>query len=184
MKTIKLIPILTLLFTMVFVMRCSNDETPAALVKLTGKITYMDPAGQTGNAAGAVVYLATGTAATTTYEQSTIADANGLYTFSNLPANSYYINSVFKTDNKNVNARLTGMSFTSAEGAIIAITNVDATQDLALTSVGQSGATIEALAVNYTWTGTAFANNPSTAAGTWQIDALHSPVQFEFPYRG
>jgi polyisoprenoid-binding protein YceI len=183
MKTIKLIPILTLVFTMLFVISCSDNETPAPLVKLTGKVTYTDPSGQTANAAGAVVYLATGTAATTTYEQSTIADANGAYTFSNLPANSYYINSVFKTDNKNLAARLTGMTFTSAEGAIVVIAAVDATQDLTLTSIGQSGSTIEALTLNYTWTGTAFANNPTTA-GTWQLDALHSPVQFEFPYRG
>jgi len=179
MKTIRLIPTLTLLITMLFVVRCAEDEKAAPLVKLTGKITYTDPSGQSANAAGAVVYLATGAVATTTYEQSTIADANGAYTFSNLPANSYYVNSVYKTDNKNLIARLEGLTFTTTEGAIVTVADVDVTQDLALVSVGQTGATIEALAINYAWTGTTFANT-----GAWTYDATHSPVSFEFPYRG
>lgn len=177
MKTIRLIPTLTLLIAMLFVVSCSEDEKP--LVKLTGKITFTDPTGASANAAGAVVYLATGSVATTTYEQSTIADANGMFTFSNLAPNSYYINSVYQTDNKNKTARLDGLTFTTAEGAVVTVGESDVTQDLALVSVGQTGATIEALAVNYAWTGTTFANT-----GAWTYDATHSPVSFEFPYRG
>ncbi len=182
MKSLRLISTLTLLFTMVFVMRCSKDEAPAPLVKMSGKITFTDPSGQTANAAGAIVYMATGAVATTNYEQSTVADANGAYSFTNLAPNSYYINAVYKTDNKNTTARLTGLTFTSDAGAIVAVDKADVTQDLALVSKGQ-GTAVEALTANYTWTGTAFANNPSTA-GTWQLDAAHSPVSFEFPYRG
>lgn len=179
MKTMRFIPILALLFTMLFVVRCSDDETPAPLVKITGKVTFTDPTGASANAVGAVVYLATGSVATTTYEQSTIADANGTYSFLNLAPNSYYINSVYKTDNKNKTARLDGLTFTTAEGAIVTVGEVDVTQDLALVSIGQSGTTFEALAVNYAWTGSAYANT-----GAWAYDANHSPVTFEFPYRG
>ncbi len=182
MKTVKLIPILTLLFTMIFVVRCS-DDAPAPLVKISGKVTFTNAVGQTANAAGAVVYLAKSAVATTTYDQTAIADATGAYSFSNLSADSYYVNATYKTDNKNLTARLDGMTFTTAAGAIVAVSNVDVSQDLTLVSIGQSGTTIEALAANYTWTGTAFANNPSTA-GTWQFDAVHSSIQFEFPYRG
>jgi polyisoprenoid-binding protein YceI len=188
MKTIRLIPTLTLLIAMLFVVSCSEDEKP--LVKLTGKITFTDPTGASANAAGAVVYLATGSVATTTYEQSTIADANGMFTFSNLAPNSYYINSVYQTDNKNKTARLDGLTFTTAEGAVVTVGESDVTQDLALVSIGQSGATFEALAVNYSYSATATA--PAGVAtpgnyvntGAWTYDGTHSPIAFEFPYRG
>ncbi|MBK5277446.1 MAG: YceI family protein, partial [Bacteroidia bacterium] len=126
-----------------------------------------------------IVSLATGSIATTTFEQSTVADANGAYSFSGLSANSYFVNAVYKTDNKNLTGRLSGLTFTTAEGAVVTVTDVDATQDLALVSAGQSGSTIEALAANYAWNGTAFANT-----GAWTFDAAHSPLQFEFSYRG
>ena len=178
MKTVKLIPILTLLFSMIFVVRCS-DDAPAPLVKISGKVTFTNAVGQTANAAGAVVYLAKSAVATTTYDQTAIADATGAYSFSNLSADNYYVNATYKTDNKNLTARLDGMSFTTAAGAIVAVSNVDVSQDLILVSIGQSGSTIEALVSNYAWTGSAFANT-----GAWAFDAAHSPLQFEFPYRG
>jgi polyisoprenoid-binding protein YceI len=178
MKTVKLIPILTLLFTLLFVIECTKKDDPIPLVKISGKVTYTNPSGQAANAVGAIVYLAKGATATTTYEQTTIADANGAYSFSNLTTGSYYLNSTFYTANKNVTARLDGVNFTTASGAIVAITNVDAVQDLALVSVGQSGTAIEALAANYAWTGSAYANT-----GAWTFDAAHSPITFEFPYR-
>lgn len=184
MKTLKLIPTLTLLVTMLFVVQCSKDETPDPLVKITGKISFTNPAGQTANAAGAVVYLATGSVATTTYEQSTIADANGTYTFSNLPANSYFVNSVYKTDNKNVTGRLDGVTFTTLEGAVVTVSNVDVAQDLTLVSIGQSGTGIGPVVGNYIWDAASSKFLQNTASGVWQIDAAHSMVNFEFPYRG
>jgi polyisoprenoid-binding protein YceI len=179
MKTVRLISILTLLFTMLFVTDCTKKDDPIPLVKISGKVTYTNPAGQPANAAGAIVYLAKSATATTTYDQTTIADANGAYSFSNLSSGSYYLNSTFYTANKNVSARLDGLNFTTAAGAIVSVASVDVAQDLALVSVGQSGATIKALDANYAWTGSVFANT-----GSWTFDAAHSPVQFEFPYRG
>lgn len=180
MKTAKLIPILTLLFTMVFVMRCSNDNEPAPpLVKISGNITYINPTGQTANAAGAVVYLAKSATATTTYDQTTIADANGVYTFSNLSADSYYLNAIFRTDNKNVTARLDGLSFTTETGAIVIVNNIDVTQDLALVSSGQTGT--ELIQSAYGWD---VASSTYKNTGAWTFDQVHSPVEFQFPYRG
>lgn len=176
MKKLSLIPILTLLATMIFVVRCGSDD-PAPLVKITGKVIYNNAAGQTSNAVGAVVYLAKSATATTNFDQSTIADADGSYSFSNLSAGTYFVNANFNTDNKNVNAKLTGLFFTG-EGSIVVVENTDVTQDVTLVSAGQSGAGIEALAVNYAWTGSTFANT-----GAWTYDATHSPVNFEFPYR-
>ena len=182
MKTVRTISIITLLLTMLCTVRCSKTDTPAAvaLVKLSGKVMYTSPTGTSANAAGAIVYLAKSAVATTTYDQSTIADATGAYTFTNLSAGIYFVNAVFKTDNKNIASRLDGLIFTTLAGAITTVAAVNVTQDLALISVGQSGATIEALAANYAWNGTsAFANT-----GAWIYDAAHSPIAFEFPYRG
>ncbi|MBL7873114.1 MAG: YceI family protein [Cyclobacteriaceae bacterium] len=177
MKKLSLIPMLTLLATMIFVVRCGSDD-PAPLVKITGKVIYNNAAGQPSNAVGAVVYLAKSATATTNFDQSTIADANGSYSFSNLSAGTYFVNAKYDTDNKNVTARLNGLLFTGA-GSIVVVENSDVTQDVTLVSSGQSGAGIETLAANYTWTGTTFANT-----GAWTFDASHSPVNFEFPYRG
>ncbi len=176
-----LIPFLTLLIATMFVVSCTKDEeAPAPLVKITGKITYKDPAGSTANAAGAVVYMAKSSAPTTTYDKSTIADASGNYFFDGLAAGSYFVNAVYKTDNKNVTSRLDGLTFTTEAGAVVIVAAVDVTQDMTLVSIGQSGATIEALAANYAWNGTtAFANT-----GAWIYDAVHSTLSFEFPYRG
>lgn len=182
MKKRKLIPMLTLLIAMMFVVSC-KDEEPAPLVKITGKITYKDPTGTTANAAGAVVYLATSAVVTTTYEQSTIADADGVYSFSGLGANTYFVNSVYKTDNKNIKARLDGMTFTTVEGAIVTVADVDVTQDMTLVSIGQSGSTFEALAVNYAWDPNATPSATFKNTGAWTYDATHSPIFFEFPYR-
>jgi polyisoprenoid-binding protein YceI len=153
------------------------------LVKISGKITYTDPAGAAANAVGALVYLAKSATPTTTYDQSTIANANGSYSFSNLSAGTYFLNATFFTDNKNVTGRLDGLNFTTTEGAIVTVASADVTQDMTLVSVGQSGATIEALAVNYGWDPNALPSPAYTNTGAWTYDATHSPIAFEFPYR-
>ncbi|MEK6781061.1 MAG: YceI family protein [Bacteroidota bacterium] len=194
MKTIKLISaVLMLFFTMIFMVQCSDDPAPAPvepapLVKISGKVTYTSEAGTAANAVGAIVYLAKGATATTNYDQTTIADANGDYEFVNLDTGSYYLNAIFYTANKNANGRLDGLNFTTEAGAVVAAA-ADVTQNLTLVSVGQSGSTVEALAVNYAWDPNALAADGVTPApkfvntGAWTYDAAHSPVQFEFPYR-
>ncbi|MEK6781063.1 MAG: YceI family protein [Bacteroidota bacterium] len=194
MKTIKLISAgLILFFTMIFMVQCSDDPAPAPvepapLVKISGKVTFTNEAGTAANAAGAIVYLAKGATATTNFDQTTIANANGDYEFVNLDTGSYYLNATFYTANKNVTGRLDGLNFTTEAGAVVAAA-ADVTQNLTLVSVGQSGSTLEVLGANYAWDPNALAADGVTPApkfvntGTWTYDATHSPIAFEFSYR-
>lgn len=170
---------LTLLFVFLFIVRCSKNDPAPALASLSGKVAFTDMTGQTANAAGAIVYLAKSATATTTYDQSTIAGADGSYKFSNLSAGSYYINAVFQTDNKNISARLDGVKFTTANGYQVTLASTDLTQDVALVSVGQTGT--ETVQVSYQWDA---GTSAYTNTGAWAFDNIHSPVQFQTPYQG
>jgi polyisoprenoid-binding protein YceI len=186
MKKFRLILSLTVLFTFLFVVRCSksSDPAPAAkLVSISGIVTYTDLTGASASAAGAVVYLAKGAAATATYDQSTIAGADGSYKFSNLSAGDYYLNSVYQTDNKNLSARLDGVRFSTAEGYHVTAGTTDMTKDMTLVSVGQSGT--EVVQVSYQWDPSANTGAGGyTNTGAWTFDNIHSPVQFQTPYEG
>ena len=186
MKPFKLILGFALLIMFMFVVRCSkkSDPTPAAtLVKISGTVTFTDLSGQVANAAGAVVYLAKSAVATTTYDQSTIAGADGVYKFSNLSAGGYYVNTVYNTDNKNTTARLDGVSFTTASGYLVTVAAVDVAQDMTLVSAGQTGT--EVIQATYGWDPAANTGAGGyTNTGAWVYDNAHSPVQFQFPYRG
>ncbi|MBI1766958.1 MAG: YceI family protein [Bacteroidetes bacterium] len=183
MKRFKVILSLTALFTILFVVRCSKSSDPAPkLVSISGKVTYTDLTGAAANASGAVVYLAKSATTTTTYDQSTIAGADGSYNFSNLSAGAYYLNSVYQTDNKNLSARLDGLKFTTASGYLVTAASTDLTQDMSLVSVGQTAT--EAIQVSYQWDPNSGTAGAFTNTGAWVFDNIHSPVQFQFPYRG
>jgi polyisoprenoid-binding protein YceI len=187
MKSFKLIISFALLFMFLSVVRCSLTSNPepvsTSLVNISGKVTFTDVSGQPANAAGAVVYLAKSAAATTTYDQSTIANADGVYTFSNLIDAGYYLNAVYKTDNKNTSGRLDGVSFTTASGYLVTVAGTNVAQDMELVSVGQTGT--EVVQSTYGWDPTANTGAGGfTNTGAWVFDNSHSPVQFQFPYRG
>ena len=182
MKKFRLILSLTVLFTFLFVVRCSKSSDPAPLVSISGQVTYTDLTGATANAAGAVVYLAKSSTSTTNYDQSTIAGADGSYTFPNLSAGSYYLNSVYQTDNKNLNARLDGVKFTTASGYQVTLASTNATQDMGLVSAGQTGT--EVVQVSYQWDPASGTSGAYTNTGAWTFDNIHSPVQFQTPYEG
>lgn len=185
MKKFKLILGLTAVFMFLFVVRCSksSDPAPVKLVSISGVITYTDLSGATANASGAVVYLAKSAAATTTYDQSTIAGADGSYKFSNLVAGDYYLNAVYQTDNKNVSSRLDGVKFSTANGYLLTAGTTDVTKDMSLVSVGQTGT--EVVQVSYQWDPTANTGAGGyTNTGAWTFDNIHSPVQFQTPYEG
>lgn len=180
MKQLKLILGLTLLFMFVFTVRCSKKSDPApSLVSISGTVSYTDLNGATANAAGAVVYLAKSATATTTYDQSTIADASGVYTFSSLSVGSYFLNSVYKTDNKNTTARLDGVTFTTASGYLVTVAAINVTQDMSLVSVGQTGT--EVIQATYVWDAVQV---KYVNSGAYVFDNAHTSVQFQFPYRG
>jgi polyisoprenoid-binding protein YceI len=187
MKSFKLILSFTLLFMFLFVVRCSKKDDPApaavTLSTISGKVAFTDLNGATANGAGAVVYLAKSAAATTTYDQSTIANADGVYTFSNLIDAGYYLNAVYKTDNKNTSGRLDGVTFTTASGYLVTVASANVAQDMALVSIGQTGT--EVVQSAYAWDPTANTGAGGyTNTGAWVYDNAHSPVQFQFPYRG
>lgn len=175
---------LTLLFLLVFVVRCSktNDATP--LVSISGTVTFTDMNGQTANAAGALVYIAKSATATTTYDQNTIAGADGSYSFSNLAPGDYYLNCIYDSDNKNASARIEGVRFTTASGYQLKLGSTKATQDMTLVSTGSTLAA-QNVQVSYQWDPTANSGAGNyTNTGAWTFDNIHSPVQFNFPYQG
>jgi len=180
MKNFKLVLSLTLLLTLIAVVRCSKSSDPAPLVGISGTVTYTDANGTVQKAAGAVVYLAKGTAATTTYDHSTIAGSDGTYSFPTLPAAGYYINAVYQSDNKNSSARIDGVKFTTANGFLVTLASTALTQDIALESTGSTGTAVN-VTVAYQWDATA---KTYTNTGAWTFDNIHSPVQFNFPYHG
>jgi polyisoprenoid-binding protein YceI len=184
MKNLKLVLSLTLLLTFLSVVRCTKTSDPAPLVGISGTVTYTDASGAVQKAAGAVVYLAKGTAATTTYDQSTTAGSDGTYNFANLPAAGYYINAVYHSDTKNSAARIDGVKFTTANGFLVTLASTALTQDIALESTGSAAAAVN-VTVAYQWDPAASSGAGNyTNTGAWTFDNIHSPVQFNFPYHG
>jgi polyisoprenoid-binding protein YceI len=142
-------------------------EVPASVYTITGNVTYPDFTGTAKPAAGAVVYLkVNATEATTSYDMTTTTDATGNYTFGGLGDGSYFVFANYDTENtNNPGARMTGVIF-GGEGGVVAIAGANGTQNVALASLGQSGA----FAVN-TFDG-----------GDWGNDWSHSNIDFSFPY--
>jgi polyisoprenoid-binding protein YceI len=171
MKTLKLFSALIVIFAMLNMVRCSEDDVTPSLVSVSGKITFTNASGATVNAPGAVVSLM-GSSATI----KTITDENGNYTFTRVDIGTYMLNAAYFTDNTNLAGRLDGLNFAPAEPVEVTVGTADVSQNLTLVSVGQSNA--PAIDLNFDWNGTAFEKT-----GNWAFDQTHSPVQFEFSYR-
>ena len=165
MKKLRLILMAGLAVTFLFaVSQCSEDD-PVTLYSISGKVTYPDFNGATADAAGAVIYLAQGTEATTAYEWATIADGSGNYTFKDLQPGDYWMWAVYDTKNTNVPEARVDRAIFTGEGATMTL-SANATQNVALTSLGQD----DAMTVN------------TMDGGDWGSDISHSNVDFEFPY--
>lgn len=167
-----------LIFTLLVVVRCGEDETIPPLVSVSGKVTFTNAAGTVANARGAVVTLAN---ATTSTNLTTIANASGDYLFTELSAGSYTLTAVYYTENKNVSGRFEGLTFTTFAPETIEVAAIDVVKDLTLTSAGQTG--LEVLAANYVWNPSATPNPTYSNTGALVYDAVHSTLNFEFPYR-
>jgi polyisoprenoid-binding protein YceI len=169
MKTMKFIASLAaVVMVAVLFVRCTEDAaTPIVNYSITGTITYPNFSGSSTPAAGAVVYLVKdATEPTANYDVATITDGTGTYSFKELPSGTYFVFANYDTENtNNVGGRMVGIYFTG-EGATVELADANATQDIALTSIGQA----DALSVN-TYEG-----------GSWLQDWNHSVVGFEFPY--
>ena len=173
MKKTKLVSLITLLFTFLFFTKCSEDAVIYSA--LTGKVTYTNASGTAANANGAVVTLENSTAGKSI---TSVANSTGDYAFENLKAGSYKLSATFYTENKNAAGRLDGLTFATETAIDVAMPSANFTKDLTLVSIGQAGA-FEALSAAYSWNGAAYANT-----GAWTFDNVHSPILFEFSYRG
>lgn len=179
MKKLKVISLITLFI--LFLVRCSDDKTTTVtetLGDLSGIVTYTNTSNASVPAVGATVVLMTGTSQVRTTE----TDAAGMYKFPNLEAGAYLLSASFYAVPTNTGGRLDGLNFAPAADVAVTMSSTDITNgDIVLVSTGQSGTDLEAVDLNYTWdnTGSAYVN-----ANVWKYDGTHSPVTFEFPYRG
>jgi polyisoprenoid-binding protein YceI len=135
-------------------------------------VTYPDGAGTQIAAPGAVVTLFS---TSPVVNMETISDATGNFTFTQLAAATYTLSAYYDTDNTNNGGRLSNLRFTGTPADVV-IGTENASQNLALTSTGQTG--ISAVDINYSWDGAAYVQT-----GSWTYDATHSPLGFEFAYR-
>ena len=176
MKTLKLIPFLTLLFILLSVGSCSDDDpAPVKIASISGVVTYPNTNGSAVAAPGAIITL---TEATLNVNMSTISDEDGNYSFDNLLAGTYTLDGFYDTDNTNAAGRFRGLRFVMTP-VEVEMTGEAVTQNLALASGGQTNST--SIVAAYQWDGSAYAQ---PAAPAWQFDNNHSLVTFEFPYRG
>ncbi len=178
MKTVRIVSLITLVLMFMAVVRCSETKTTPAptLGTLSGTVTYTNAAGTATNAVGAVVVLST--PASTVY--SSVTDANGKYSFPKLDAGTYLVSASFYAEPTNTGGRLNGLHFATASTTEAVMSTTDLTKDLAMVNAGQTGANLDAINIDYDWNGTAYAN----AVGALTYDNTHSPVGFEFAYRG
>ena len=176
MKTLRSFSILlTLFFVLGLVVQCSDDPAPVDLSTISGTVTYPDGSGAPVAASGAIVTLFS---TTPVANMQTVADADGKYSFSNLVAATYTLAAYYDTDNKNNAGRFSGLRFAIAPTDVV-ITNQDVTQDLALTSEGQTNITL-ALDIDYAWDD---GTSAYVRSGSWRFEDTRAPVQFEFRYR-
>lgn len=97
---------------MFMITACSTEVGIAEGVNISGAVTYTE-----GTAVGAIVSIAYGAAeATTSFDQVTVADANGNYHFDGLNDGDYFVDAVFTDAN--------GLEFNSP-GFVVTIGGAD-----------------------------------------------------------
>ena len=180
MKTLKLVTFITLLFTFMAVVRCSDNKntTPApTLADLTGVVNYPSTSGTATPAVNATVTLLTPASTVLV----TMTDNTGKFSFLNLEGGSYSLSSSYYAVPTNTGGRLDGLNFETAADVPVTVASADLPQNLDLVNTGQTGTSIEAIDINYAW------DNGTSAyvnATLWKYDGTHSPIAFDFPYRG
>ncbi|MBL7851108.1 MAG: YceI family protein [Cyclobacteriaceae bacterium] len=177
MKALRIVSLLTLVFVFLSVVRCSDSKSdPVTLGTLSGTAFYPNSAGTNVAAPGAYITLLSGASTV----QVVVADATGKFTFPELAAGEYALSGTYYAKPSHTGGRLDGLNFSTASDVTVTMTSADQAVDLNLVTVGQAGADLDIIDINYAWNGTsAFANT-----GAWTYDATHSPINFEFAYRG
>jgi polyisoprenoid-binding protein YceI len=177
MKTLRFLSLITIVLVFLAVVRCSEDKSdPVVLGTLSGTAFYPNSAGTDVAAPGAFVTLLSGASTV----QVVVADNTGKFTFPELAAGAYSLSATYYAEPTHTGGRLSGLNFSTASDVAVTMTSADLTTDLDLVTVGQTGADLDVIDINYAWDGvSAFAQT-----GVWTYDATHSPVNFEFAYRG
>lgn len=138
--------------------QCKNDPEETKAAELSGKVTYN--AGEV--AAGALVFLS-GSPNATEILRTTVADADGMYSFKDLKSGTFYLSSSYNTENTNV-LKSTAFVFETSSEVEVSVNGSDLAQDIEL--VGNAS------------TGTAVID----IANGWSYDNTHSSLSFTFPY--
>lgn len=192
MKTLKFVSLIALLLTFMVVVRCSETKTtaPTPLATLSGTVTYSNAGGTSVAAPGAFVTLLSGTSQVI----QVVTDNTGKYSIPSLAAGAYVLTASFYAEPTNTGGRLSGLNFEPAADVPVTMGTVALTTDLTLVNAGQAGADLDPVNINFDWNGTAYANHGLTGnypalpatfpAGQHYYDQTHSPVNFEFAYRG
>lgn len=176
MKALRLVSLFTLVLVFLSVVRCSEDKSdPVTLGTLSGTAFYPNSAGTNVAAPGAYITLLSGASTV----QVVVADATGKFTFPELAAGEYSLSGTFYTEPTNTGGRLNGLNFSTAADVPVTMTSADQTADLNLVTAGQAGADLDVIDINYAWGTSSFLQT-----GAWTYDATHSPINFEFAYRG
>lgn len=171
----RIVSFIALFLTFLAVVRCSDSKSdPTPLGSLSGTVTYTNAAGTATNAVGAVVTLIG-----TTQVYSAVTDATGKYQFAKLDAGTYDLSASFYTEPTNTGGRVDGLNFATDADVPVTMASTDISQNLTLANAGQTGGNLDAAAIDYDWTGSAYAN-----VGDLTLDNTHSPIGFSFSYRG
>jgi polyisoprenoid-binding protein YceI len=177
MKTLRLFSLMTLVLVLLSVVRCSDSKSdPVTLGTLSGTAFYPNSAGTNVAAPGAYITLLSGASTV----QVVVADNTGKFTFPELAAGEYALSGSYYVEPTHTGGRLTGLNFTTAADVAVTMTSADQTVDLDLVTEGQSGVDLDVIDINYAWNG----SSAFVQTGAWTYDATHSPINFEFAYRG
>ena len=125
MKAIKQLAIFLLLVLFVVTQTsCTKEEGFGGKAPISGTVSYPD-----GTASGAIIYIAYGTKeATSVYDHSTTADANGHYELGGLQPGDYFVDAQLKVDKGNFDVEFNSPGY----GVTIGESKADITLDIEL----------------------------------------------------
>jgi len=140
-------------------MQCDKDETITYTYSISGNVTYADQL----PADGAVVTISND-AASTSVINNIVCGPDGGYSFTGLDEGTYYLSSIYNTENTN-NLKSTGYNFMTLEAVAVEVLS-DVSQDLDLVNAASGTDKI------------------NTEDESWGFDKFHSNVNWATAYMG
>lgn len=117
---------------------------------VSGNVTYADAAGTSTKAAGAVVFLyENASAEAATASQTTVADANGTYSFKSVADGTHFIVAKYNTENTNTKGDgIDGVTYMS-EGNAVTVAGAAATQNIVVGTYMTTGSDLISLEAGF-----------------------------------